>query len=107
MEDEAFESAETGSSYAKNSSDIIIANAKPDIIIKIGWIKNTVGFNYSLSYRLEALDSYSNKSIAAVTSERRPRAPHNSPECGYHRGYEEQYGRILHPAHEPFCRCAD
>lgn len=78
MEDEAFESAETGSSYAKNSSDIIIANAKPDIIIKIGWIKNTVGFNYSLSYRLEALDSYSNKSIAAVTSEGAP-VPRTTP----------------------------
>lgn len=42
---------------------------RPDIIIKIGWDVNKVGFNYSMSYRLEALDSYSGKSIAQVTAE--------------------------------------
>lgn len=78
MEEEAFESAETGSSYAQNSSDIIIAKAKPDILIKIGWIKNSVGFNYSLSYRIAAFDSYSNKNIASVTSEGAP-VPRTTP----------------------------
>lgn len=72
MEEEAFESAETGSSLASNAHDQIMNKAKPDILLKIGWIINQVGFNYSISYRLEAVDSYSNKSIAAVTGEGEP-----------------------------------
>lgn len=78
MEDEAFESAETGSSIAQSASDIIISKAKPDILLKIGWIINKVGFNYSITYRLEAIDSYSNKSIAAITAEGAP-VPRTTP----------------------------
>lgn len=42
---------------------------RPDIIIRLGWDVNKVGFNYTVSYRLEAVDSYSGKSIAQVTGE--------------------------------------
>lgn len=41
---------------------------RPDIIIKLGWNVNKSGFNYMCDYRLEAIDSYSGKSIAVVTA---------------------------------------
>lgn len=72
MLDEAAEGAETGAGLQANANDVLIARAKPDILLKMGWIINKVGFDYSVSYRLEALDSYSGKSVAAVTGEGAP-----------------------------------
>jgi hypothetical protein len=68
-EEEMFEGAESGAGLAEDSYDAVLNKLKPDIIIKLGWNVNKVGFNYSVSYRLEALDSYTGKSIAAVTAE--------------------------------------
>lgn len=58
---------EDGGAIEMTDYEMALSKLRPDIIIKVGWDKNTVGFNYTLSYRLEALDSYSGKSIAQVT----------------------------------------
>ena len=68
-EEELFEGAESGSELAQDPYEAALNKLKPDIILKIGWDVTKVGFNYTVSYRLEALDSYSGKSIAAVTAE--------------------------------------
>ena len=73
-EEEAEEDAYSNDSQSGGTMDatdyeLLISKLRPDIIIKIGWDVNTVGFNYTLSYRLEALDSYSGKSVAQVTAE--------------------------------------
>lgn len=66
LEEEFFEGAQTGAGMEQNSYDQLLNKLKPDIILKVGWNENKIGFNKRLSYRLEALDSYSGKSIAAV-----------------------------------------
>lgn len=68
-EEELFEGAQTGSELTQDSYEAALNKLKPDIILKIGWNEHRVGFDRTVSYRLEALDSYSNKSIAAVTAE--------------------------------------
>lgn len=68
-EEELFESEDSGAEVAMTPYEAALSKLKPDIILKIGWDVYKTGFNYSLSYRLEALDSYSGKSIAAVTAE--------------------------------------
>lgn len=70
MEEEAY----SGESLSGNDMDgtdyeSLLSKLRPDILIKIGWNVNEIGFNYSMSYRLEAIDSYSGKSIAQVTAE--------------------------------------
>ncbi len=69
MLEELFEGAETGSGLNENSFEAALNNGKPDILMRIGWDEHKVGFNYSISYRLEAFDSYSNKAIASVTGQ--------------------------------------
>ncbi len=73
-EEEAEEDAygndsQSGGSMDATDYEMMLNKLRPDIIIKIGWDVHTVGFNYTLSYRLEALDSYSGKSVAQVTAE--------------------------------------
>lgn len=69
MLDEAFEGAETGSSAATNAYDELLKRAKPDITLKIGWDGNVYGTLYNLNYRIEAVDSYSNKSVAPIAGQ--------------------------------------
>lgn len=68
-EEELFEGAESGSELDATPYEMALNKLKPDIIVKIGWDDNKVGFNRTVSYRLEAIDSYSGKSIAASTAE--------------------------------------
>ena len=65
-EEEFMESEESGAGITKTSYDILMNKFKPDITIKLGWEVNEMGFNQSITYRLEAVDSYSNKSVASV-----------------------------------------
>lgn len=58
-----------GNTTQSTTFDDILNKAKPDLLLYIGWNKNGTTFNYSISYRLEAIDSYSNKSVATVTGE--------------------------------------
>lgn len=66
MLDEAFEGAESGSAAATNAYDEILKRAKPDITLKLGWDGSAFGTTYNMNYRLEAVDSYSNKSVAPI-----------------------------------------
>ena len=65
--DEIDESEEGGASIKKTPYDIMMDNAKPDITLRVGWEVNPVGFKESITYRLEAIDSYSNKSVAVAS----------------------------------------
>ncbi len=68
-EEQLFEGAETGAELSGTPYEQALSKLNPDIIIYIGWDVNKIGFNYTLSYRLEAKDSYTGKSVAAVTGE--------------------------------------
>lgn len=70
MEEEAYnDDTQSGGTTDMTNYEALMNKLRPDIIIKIGWDVNKVGFNYTMSYRLEAIDSYSGKSIAQVTAE--------------------------------------
>lgn len=70
MEEEAYnDDTQSGGTMDMTNYEALMNKLRPDIIIKIGWDVNKVGFNYTTSYRLEAIDSYSGKSIAQVTAE--------------------------------------
>lgn len=70
MEEEAYnDDTQSGGTMDMTNYEALMNKLRPDIIIKIGWEVNKVGFNYTMSYRLEAIDSYSGKSIAQVTAE--------------------------------------
>lgn len=70
--EEAMYEGEDGGEVQMTAYEAALNKLRPDIIIKIGWDLHQVGFNKSISYRLEALDSYSGKSVAQVTSETAP-----------------------------------
>lgn len=70
MEEEAYnDDTQSSGTMDMTNYEALMNKLRPDIIIKIGWDVNKVGFNYTMSYRLEAIDSYSGKSIAQVTAE--------------------------------------
>lgn len=69
MLDEAFEGAETGSGVQTNSFDEIVKRAKPDITLKIGWNVNNSGSLYSADFRIDAIDTYSNKQVAPIAGQ--------------------------------------
>lgn len=70
MEEMAYaEDSQSGGSMGETTYEALMSKLRPDILIKVGWDVNKVGFDYTLSWRLEALDSYSGKSIAQVTGE--------------------------------------
>ncbi|MDE5821920.1 MAG: hypothetical protein K2H63_05490 [Paramuribaculum sp.] len=69
MFDEAFEGAESGAGVATNSYDELLKRAKPDITLKIGWNLNNAGSLYSCDYRIDAIDSYSNKQVAPIAGQ--------------------------------------
>ena len=70
MEEEAYnDDTQSGGTMDMTNYEALMNKLRPDIIITIGWDVNKVGFNYTMSYRLEAIDSYSGKSIAQVTAE--------------------------------------
>ena len=69
MYDEAFEGAETGAEAQTNAYDELLKRAKPDITLKVGWNVNNAGSLYSADYRIEAIDTYSNKSVAPIAGQ--------------------------------------
>lgn len=69
MLEELFEGAQTGSSLGESAFEAALNKAKPDILFKVGWTVNTVGFRYTASFRIDAIDSYSNKSVSTITAE--------------------------------------
>ena len=71
-EEEAEEDAydnddEDGGNEQLSDYELMMQKLRPDIIIKLGWTKAVKGLSFDGTWRLEAIDSYSNKSIAGVT----------------------------------------
>ncbi len=70
MEEDAYNNdTQSGGSMDLTDYEALLSKLRPDIVIRIGYYEHKVGFNYSLSYYLEAIDSYSSKSVAQVTGE--------------------------------------
>lgn len=69
MFDEAFEGAESGSGVQTNAYDELLKRAKPDITLKVGWNVNSAGSLYSADYRIDAVDTYSNKQVAPIAGQ--------------------------------------
>lgn len=67
--EEAFESKSDGSSSKSTTWDDIARSTAADIVLNVGWSIHKVGFNYTMSYRLDAQDSYSHKSVATINGE--------------------------------------
>lgn len=70
---EELRKAEENEASEEQSGDIdtdpetqLMTSARPDIAIYITWKKNTVGFNYNLSFNVEAKDAYSGKTVATI-----------------------------------------
>lgn len=68
-EEALYEGESDGAEMEMTPYEAAMNKLRPDIIIKVGWEVNKVGFNYTLTYRLEAVDSYSGKSVAQVTAD--------------------------------------
>lgn len=60
-------SSKSGSVLAESPLDILKRSSKADIIIQIGWQVNKEGNKKSVSFILEAFDSYTSKRIATAT----------------------------------------
>lgn len=73
-EEEFMESEEGGAEIQKTPYDMLMNKCKPDITLRVGWEVNSIGFKKSITYRLEAIDSYSKKSVAAVNGTSVPEA---------------------------------
>jgi hypothetical protein len=61
----AMTSKSSGSGVSENLYEKLTNVAKTDIIIKLGWTVTKSGFNKSIQINLEAVDSYTGKSIAS------------------------------------------
>lgn len=66
-EDNVTTSKSSGSYLAESPLDILKKRVKADILIQIWWKVNKEGNNKSVSFTLEAFDSYTNKRIATST----------------------------------------
>lgn len=75
-EEEFMESEEGGAEIKRTPYDQLMNKCKPDITLRVGWEVNPMGFKESITYRLEAIDSYSNKSVAVASG---TGTPENAP----------------------------
>lgn len=66
-EDNATYSKSSNSELTESPLDILKRRAKADIIIQLGWILNRVDNGRSVTFTLEAFDSYTSKRIATAT----------------------------------------
>ena len=66
-EEEFMESESSGSEVTRTPYDMLMNKCKPDITLRVGWEVESVGFNRAITYRIEAIDSYSNKSVASAS----------------------------------------
>ncbi len=71
-EDNMTMSRTTGSDLAESPLDILLNRAKADITIQIWWKVNKTEQGKSVSFILEAFDSYTSKRIAASTGNGKP-----------------------------------
>lgn len=71
-EDNMTQSKNSYASLNESPLDMLKKRAKADIIIQIWWKVNKVGSNKSVSFTLDALDSYTGKRIASATGNGSP-----------------------------------
>lgn len=64
--EEAVLLSKSGASLKENSLDQLRRTAKSDIILRLSWFIESVGPKRSINYNLQAIDAYSNKSIAGA-----------------------------------------
>ncbi len=69
MEEEFFESDDSGSGLTQSSYEQLLTKLRPDILVRFGWNERSAGFNRSYSFRINAFDSYTGKSIASIVGE--------------------------------------
>lgn len=66
VEDEMTTSATSGAMLAETPLEKLMARAKADILVEVGWKINSVGPKQSVTYTLRGIDAYTNKQIAAA-----------------------------------------
>ena len=71
-EDNMMTSKTSGASTAESPIDRLRRTAKADIILQLTWTVNTVGPKHSITYNLQALDSYTNKQVAGAQGTGQP-----------------------------------
>ena len=71
--DDAYEGTEGGTVTSSAFEDLVAAKANaPDIYLKVGWSVDKVGLRKVVQYRLQAVDTYSNKAVAAIEGTSEP-----------------------------------
>lgn len=66
-EDNAMMSKTSGASLAESLLDVLKRKSKSDMIIQIGWSVNKEAAGKSVTFQLDAIDSYTSKRIASAT----------------------------------------
>lgn len=66
-EDNAMMSKTSGASLAERPLDVLKRKSKSDMIIQIGWSVNKEAAGKSVTFQLDAIDSYTSKRIASAT----------------------------------------
>lgn len=66
-EDNAMVSKTSGASLAESPLDVLKRKSKSDMIIQIGWSVNKEAAGKSVTFQLDAIDSYTSKRIASAT----------------------------------------
>lgn len=66
-EDNAMMSKTSGVSLAESPLDVLKRKSKSDMIIQIGWSVNKEAAGKSVTFQLDAIDSYTSKRIASAT----------------------------------------
>lgn len=66
-EDNAMMSSTSGATLAESPLDILKRKSKSDMIIQIGWSVNKEAAGKSVTFQLDAIDTYTSKRIASAT----------------------------------------
>lgn len=66
-EDNAMMSKTSGAALAESPLDVLKRKSKSDMIIQIGWSANKEAAGKSVTFQLDAIDSYTSKRIASAT----------------------------------------
>lgn len=66
-EDNAMMSKTSGASLSESPLDVLKRKSKSDMIIQIGWSVNKEAAGKSVTFQLDAIDSYTSKRIASAT----------------------------------------
>lgn len=64
--------SKSGDVIAESPLDVLKRRSKSDIIIQLGWVVNKEGRGNSVSFTMEAFDSYTSKRIATATGISKP-----------------------------------